>query len=67
MNLEDVNRMFCHLCFNNQEDTEVFLGLVLDGIHHAEYDGIRPYFSILLPLLDLPDLLQVRHTYNFYE
>ena len=51
--------MFCHLCFNNQEDSEIFLGLVLEEIHNAEYDGMRPYFAILLPLLDLPDIMQV--------
>lgn len=58
-NIDDVARMYTHLCFQRKEYSGAKIKWIHEGIHGSEHDGMRPYFCILLPILDLEDGLQV--------
>jgi hypothetical protein len=58
-NVDDVARMHTHLCFKKKEYSGLKIKWIHEGIHGSEHDGMRPYFSILLPILDLEDGYQV--------
>jgi len=56
--LEDVAKLFVHLSYNDNDISNAIMKWLSDEIHKAEHDGMRPYFVLLLPLLDVEDRLQ---------